>query len=81
MKFKIINKFDYDVKNISRIKRLLLSVDQFLNVLLWNGSQDETISGHIGRKIKNGKANKFEKLLCYILNKMDKNHCNDSIGE
>lgn len=30
--------------------RFLLVLDQMGNVLFWNGSQDETISSHIGRK-------------------------------
>lgn len=77
----IINKFDNDVKYYSRIHRLLIAFDQFFNVLFWNGSMDETISGHIGRKLEANTANKFEKLLAKCLGKLQKYHCIKSIGE
>ena len=57
----LIEKFENDVKKRSRIKRLLLVLDQLGNVLFWNGSQDETVSSHIGRRIKAGKATWFDK--------------------
>lgn len=34
----------------SYAKRLLVSIDQFFNVLLLNGSEDHTISGRVGYK-------------------------------
>lgn len=74
------NKFDIDSKR-PYLLRLLISIDQFFNVLLWNGSPDETISSHIGRKIKDNKANKVEKIICSILRKLDNNHCLNSIEE
>lgn len=77
----LYNKFDNDVTKRSRVFRLLLVLDQFLNVLIWNGSQDETVSSHIGRKINNGTANLFEKKLCCLLKKIESNHCNKSLGE
>ena len=67
-------KFEKDVANRSRWFRLLLAIDQFFNVLLYNGSQDETISSHIGRT---GKT----KWLCKILRKLEHNHCLESLGE
>ena len=45
-------KFDRDIAKRGRGIRLLLSLDQTLNVLWLNGSQDETVSSHIGRKQK-----------------------------
>jgi hypothetical protein len=52
-----------------------------LNVVFWNGSQDETVSSHIGRRIDNGEATWFDKKLCYLLSKLENNHCSKSIGE
>ena len=76
-----IEKFENDVKKRSRIKRLLLVIDQLGNVLFWNGSQDETISSHIHRRIESGKATWFDKKLCCLLKKIDNNHCAKSLGE
>ena len=74
-------KFDRDVQKRSRFMRFLLSLDQMGNVLFWNGSQDETISSHIHRRIENGKANWFDKKLCCLLKKLESNHCAKSLGE
>ena len=77
----LIEKFENDVKKRSRIKRLLLVIDQLGNVLFWNGSQDETISSHIHRRIEKGTATWFDKKLCCLLKKIDNNHCAKSLGE
>tara|TARA_R110001606_G_scaffold321588_2_gene468508 strand:- start:2031 stop:2276 length:246 start_codon:yes stop_codon:yes gene_type:complete len=81
MKTQLIEKFKRDVAKRSRLFRLLLALDQVLNVLFWNGSQDETISSHIGRRIVDGNATWFDKALCWILRKLECNHCKKSIGE
>lgn len=81
MKKNLIEKFENDVKKRSRIKRLLLVRDQLGNVLFWNGSQDETVSSHIGRRIKAGKATWFDKKICCLLKKLEHNHCEKSLGE
>ena len=78
---QLIQKFERDVSERSRLLRFLLVFDQMLNVLLWNGSQDETVSSHIGRRINNGKATWFDKGLCSLLNKLEHNHCAESLGE
>ena len=52
----LYSKFDRDVEKRSRWFRFLLVLDQMLNVIFWNGSQDETVSSHIGRRIREGKA-------------------------
>ena len=70
----LIDKFKNDVKKRSRFFRLLLVLDQLGNVLFFNGSQDETISSHIGRT---GKA----KWLCCLLRKFEAKHCIKSEGE
>lgn len=77
----LIEKFENDVKKRSRIMRVLLAIDQLGNVLFWNGSQDETISSHIHRRIESGKATWFDKKLCCLLKKLEDNHCYESRGE
>jgi hypothetical protein len=74
-------KFDNDVEKRSRAMRFLLVLDQMFNVLLWNGSQDETISSHIGRKIERGDANAFDKAVCKFLRALEAEHCIKSKGE
>lgn len=70
----LIAKFDRDMKIYSRGYRLILAIDNFFNVLIFNGSMDETISSHLGRTGKH-------KWLCCILNKLEYNHCKKSLGE
>ena len=77
----LVAKFKDDVQKRSRTMRFLLVLDQMFNVLFWNGSQDETISSHIGRRIKEGQATWFDKLLCKWLGKIEFNHCETSRGE
>lgn len=81
MSNELINKFNNDIAKRSRLMRFLLSFDQMLNVIFWNGSQDETVSSHIGRRIASNKATWFDKKLCCFLKKFENNHCNKSIGE
>ena len=70
----LIAKFERDTKKRSRWMRFLLVLDQMLNVVWLNGSQDETVSSHIGRTGKH-------KWLCNLLKKLQHNHCKRSIGE
>jgi len=77
----LIEKFENDMKKRSRFMRFLLAVDQLFNVLLWNGSQDETISSHVGRRIENGKANVVDKVVCKVLGAIENRHCKKSLGE
>jgi len=77
----LIKKFDEDVAKRSRLFRLLLATDQWFAVLLWNTSQDETISSHIGRKIEAGNASWFDKRLCKFLRFIETRHCLLSRGE
>ena len=78
---ELIDKFDRDVAKRSRLMRFILILDQMGNVLLWNGSQDETISSHIGRRIENNTATWFDKKLCCFLKRLENNHCVESRGE
>ena len=74
-------KFDNDVTTKSRGLRVMIAFDQLVGVIFWNNSQDETISSKIGRLEKVGKATWFDKKVCHLLNKLEYNHCNKSIGE
>jgi hypothetical protein len=81
MNQNLIEKFENDKKKRSRFMRVVLALDQLCNVIFWNGSQDETVSSHIGRRIENGEATWFDKKLCCFLKRLENNHCNKSIGE
>jgi len=76
-----VKKFENDMKKRSWGMRFLLVLDQMFNVILWNGSQDETISSHVGRRIDSGKANWFDKALCKGLRMIESKHCFKSLGE
>jgi hypothetical protein len=80
-KNELYAKFDNDVAKRSRLMRFLLAVDQLFNVLLWNGSQDETISSHIHRRQEKGTANWFDNTICCMLKKLEAEHCLKSRGE
>ena len=80
-KDELIKKFESDIKKRNRMLRFLLALDQMVNVLLWNGSQDETISSHIGRRIESGQATRLEKALCRLLRLIESKHCIKSKGE
>ena len=77
----LYKKFDKDMAKRTRWMRFLLVLDQMFNVLLWNGSQDETISSHIQRRIDKGIATWFDKKVCCLLKKLEQNHCEKSEGE
>ena len=80
-KSEYIIKFKHDTKKRSRLMRSILVLDQMLNVIFWNGSQDETVSSHIGRRIEDGTATWFDKKLCCLLRKLEAKHCLKSKGE
>ena len=74
-------KFDKDVATKSRWFRALIALDQLIGVLIWNNSNDETISSKIHRKQVAGTANWFDNTICKMLNKIEGNHCYKSRGE
>ena len=74
-------KFEKDITKRTRFFRFLLALDQLGNVLFWNGSQDETISSHIGRRIETNTATWFDKKLCCLLSNIESMHCTKSKGE
>ena len=61
--------------------RLLVSIDQFFNVLLLNGSEDHTISGRVGYKAMTTKKRRWL-ILEKIINTLfwsQPNHCRRNI--
>ena len=78
---ELYKKFDNDVDKRTRLMRFILVLDQMFNVIVWNGSQDETISSHIHRKQITGTATWLDKKICCLLKKIESEHCLKSIGE
>ena len=56
--------------------RILISIDQLANTIL-GGNEDETISSGAAKAKLSGK--KWGCVLCKLLDKFDKNHCEKSI--
>jgi len=59
------------------IWNILISIDQLANTIL-GGDVDETISSRAGKRQH---RQLWAKWLCWLLNKMDTNHCQKSIEE
>ena len=60
--------------------RLAVSVDQLANTA-FNGGEDETLSSRAGRHSKqNGDRECWAVLLCWLLDKVQKEHCKNNIG-
>ena len=66
-----------DCKFCNYIWNILIAIDQFFNAL-FGGDPDETISSRAGKVQHEAK---WAKWLCWFLNKLDTNHCKDSIEE
>lgn len=45
------------------------------------GNVNETISSALGKNQRDGTLSKFGKAICFILDKIDSNHCQNSIKE
>lgn len=59
--------------------RLLLSVDQFFNVLILNGSEDETISSHCWRNREKGwHWRRAIRAIDWLFSRYESNHCQNS---
>ena len=56
--------------------RILISIDQLANTIL-GGNEDETISSRAAKAKLQGK--RWGCVLCKLLDKFDKNHCEKSI--
>lgn len=66
-----------DCKFCQYIWNMLIAIDQFFNTLI-GGDPDETISSRAG---KSQKTSLIAKVLCWFLNKLDTEHCKESIEE
>ena len=68
-------------KERSRTWRILIAIDQLFNVAFLDGSEDHTISGHVGyMALTTGKKKWL--VAEYIINKIfwfDRDHCRNSI--
>ena len=80
-KVALYKKFEKDMTKRTRWMRFLLVLDQMINVIVWNGSQDETISSHIHRRQVNGTATWLDNKICCLLKKFESEHCLKSLGE
>ena len=68
------------IVNPSEAFRLALSVDQTANAA-FNGNEDESISSRAGRHSQQDDDREcWAVWLCWLLDKVDNNHCNKSIG-
>jgi len=54
---------------------ILISIDQLFNTI-FGGDPDETVSSRAGKR--QGKS-RWANILCWMLNKVDTNHCRKSI--
>jgi len=61
-----------------RFWRVMLAHDQAANAA-FGGSEDETISSRAGRAARRG--DRWGCVLCKLLDKIDPDHCEKSIGE
>ena len=59
---------------------ILIAVDQLGNALLM-GDPDETISSRMGKKMRSNSATPIDKGLCKVLDKIDGDHCEESIED
>ena len=57
---------------------VLIAIDQFVNTVL-AGDPDETISSRLGKRQVTGNNDIITDTTCDILDKIDNNHCHDSI--
>ncbi len=61
----------------TRPMHIAIGFDQLVNAAT-GGSEDETISSRAGRLRKQGRG--WACVLCWVLDKLKKNHCENSIG-
>jgi hypothetical protein len=72
----------YKNKRAPYLLGILIAFDRFVGSLFPGAIIDETISSRIGRAEQEGrlKNKPLLRLISFLLNKIDKNHCKDSIG-
>lgn len=66
------------VKEKSYIKRVGIAIDQLINVVFFNGDEDETLSSRMGKRVLRGDC-KVCYVICRFLDIFDKDHCYKSI--
>jgi hypothetical protein len=57
------------------VKNILIALDQLVNTIFL-GDPDETISSRAGKRVN---TCKFCSALCWLLDKIDKDHCKTSL--
>lgn len=62
-----------------RLWNILIAFDQLIKTVVYGGNPDVTISHVIGVKTQKGTANWLERKICCLLNKLDVDHCKESI--
>jgi hypothetical protein len=69
-------------KRIPYILGVLIAFDQFINALFPKADIDETISSRIGRAERDGRMGHkpILRIISWLLDKVDKDHCKKSIG-
>lgn len=73
-----VSKIQYAKAKVSLyFWNFLVAIDQLFNTIL-GGDPDETLSSRMGKNVREGRC-KLCKIVCYILNKIDSNHCDKSI--
>lgn len=65
--------FDYLFNILKALWGIIVGIDRLANALL-GGSPEMTLSGRMGRDIKNGVC-AVCKPICWLLNKINTNHC------
>lgn len=89
----VIVCFKYGLSN-SYFKETAVDIDRFgnrnfrtfLNVLMREengypfGNVNETISSVLGKNQRDGTLTRFGRLICAVLDSLDKNHCKNSIS-
>lgn len=68
-------------KTNNRLHGTIVSIDQTIKVMIYGGNPDITISDAIGRRKKQGIANRLELLICKVLNVFDNEHCKKSFEQ
>lgn len=67
---------------MSKLFKLLISIDQFFAVLLLNAHPDQTISGHVGYKSMTTGKRRYkllERFIDFLFLPWEKDHCRNSI--
>jgi hypothetical protein len=86
IKYGISNKYFFETaididKFGNRNFRTFLNATMKVSGGYMFGNVNETISSALGKNQRDGTLSWFGKVICFILDKLDKNHCEKSIAE